>query len=94
MEESAAVAEVQRAIWALQLELTEKVWDDVNARWSALLAELTRQAAVVEAARELNLRRDHHGEMYGCIDCYHARKPEDRCPEGRLIDAIAALDTP
>jgi hypothetical protein len=48
--------------------------------------------AVVTAAVEIrDTRRGHHGDMYGCVTCYHARKTEDRCAEGRLISAINVL---
>lgn len=55
-------------------------------------ARLKEAEAVVEAARALKAQDNYHGEMYGCVQCYHARKPEDRCPEGRLLVALARYD--
>lgn len=49
-------------------------------------------AMLMAAAVEIrDTRRGHHGDMYGCVTCYHARKTSDRCAEGRLISAINVL---
>jgi hypothetical protein len=47
---SDAIAEMERAIGALALELPGEVWTDVRDRWERVRAALDRQQAVVEAA--------------------------------------------
>jgi hypothetical protein len=45
----------------------------------------------VAAAQIAAKRGSYHGDMYGCVTCYHARTPAERCPEGQLVAAVNAL---